>query len=286
MLSRGYGLTMKKTTLKIKMLYPKMGKAEKKKADWIIENPNGLIPLSITELAEKCGCGEATIVRFAKRLDFGGYQELKISLAREEGTSDLTNGITAEDSCYEIFDKVSNDIYCSLELTKNSLNKADLEAAADLILNAGQIMIYGLGNSSAVALDFQHKLLRAGCRAAAFSDNHMQVISAAHLTDKDVAVGISHSGSSKDIVDALKTARERGAKTISITNKGRSPIVKVSDITLFTASNETQYSILGLNSRISQLAIISSIYYYIVNRKDISAEAVEMTERALQNKKF
>lgn len=277
---------MQKTTLKIKLFYPKMGKAEKKIADWIIENPNGLIPLSITELAEKCGCGEATIVRFAKRLDFGGYQELKISLAREEGSSELTNGITTADSCYEIFDKVSNDIYCSLELTKSSLNQQDLEDAANLILNANQISIYGLGNSAAVALDFQHKLLRAGCRAVAFSDNHMQVISAAHLTHSDVAIGISHSGSSKDIVDALKIAHERGAKTISITNKGKSPIVKVSDIALFTASDETQYSILGLNSRISQLAIISSVYYYIANHKAISTEAIEMTESALQNKKF
>lgn len=277
---------MNKTALKIKMLYPKMGNAEKKIADWILENPTGLIPLSITELADKCGCGEATIVRFAKRLEFCGYQELKISLAREEGTSELTNGILPTDSCLEIYEKVSNDIYCSLELTKNSLDADALEKAASSILNADHIMIYGLGNSAAVALDFQHKLLRAGCRAFSFSDNHMQSISASHLTERDVAVGISHSGSSKDIIDALSIARERGATTVAITNKGKSPIVKASDITLFTASNETKYSILGLNSRISQLAIINSIYYYIENRKDISAEAVNLTERALQNKKY
>lgn len=277
---------MNKTALKIKMLYPKMGKAEKKIADWIIENPKGLIPLSITELAESCGCGEATIVRFAKRLDFGGYQELKISIAREEGSSELTNGIKAEDTCYEIFEKVSNDIYCTLEMTKKSLDKNELEAAAEKILNADRIMIYGLGNSASVALDFQHKLLRVGCHAAAFSDNHMQVISASHLTNRDVAVGVSHSGSSKDIIDALKTAGDCGATTISITNKGKSPIVKVSDIALFTASNETEYTILGLNSRIAQLAIVNSVYYYIANRKDVSSAAVNITERALQNKKF
>ena len=115
----------------------------------------------------------------------------------------------------------------------------------------------------------------------------MQAITASHLTDRDVAIGISHSGSSKDIVDALKIARLRGATAISITNKGKSPITKVSDITLFTASNETKYTILGLNSRISQLSIISSIYYYIVyHREGISSEAIKMTETALQNKKY
>ncbi len=278
---------MNKTLLNIKMLYPKMGKAEKRIADWLTENPTGLIPLSITELAEKCGCGEATIVRFAKRLDFSGYQELKISLAREEDTHVLTDGITPDDSCVEIFDKFSNDIYCSLELTKKALDDENLEKAAKLILNAKKVIIYGLGNSAAVALDFQHKLLRAGCYASAFSDNHMQVITASHLSSEDVVIGISHSGSSKDIVEALKIAKECGATTISITNQGKSPITKVSDINLFTASTETQYSILGLSSRISQLAIISSIYYYIVYHRDnFSKEAIDSTEKSLLSKKF
>lgn len=278
---------MNRTMLQIKVQYNEMGKAEKKIADWLAANPGSLIPLSISELADRCGCSEATIVRFARRLGFGGYQELKISIAREEGKTEITEGITKDDSCYEIFGKVANDIYCSLEMTKKELDGKALENAAKAILSAEQVFVYGLGNSAAVALDFQHKLLRAGCRASAFSDNHMQVISASHLTASDVAIGISHSGSSKDIVEALKIAKSRGAVTISITNRGKSPIVKQSDITLFTASPETRYSILGLNSRIAQLAIISSIYYYIVCQQDEQAiNAIEMTERSLQNKKF
>ena len=172
-------------------------------------------------------------------------------------------------------------------MTKNAIDKPSLEKAASTIMSARQVLIYGLGNSASVALDFQHKLLRAGCNAAAFSDNHMQVISASHLTDNDVAIGISHSGSSKDIVEALKIAKSNGATTVAITNKGKSPIVKQSDIVLSTASNETKYSILGLNSRISQLAIVSSIYYYIVYHQNAHAiEAIKMTESSLQNKKF
>ena len=278
---------MNKTMLQIKILYDEMGKAEKKIADWLTENPGDLIPLSISELADRCGCSEATIVRFARRLGFGGYQELKISIAREEGKTEITEGITKYDSCYEIFGKVANDIYCSLEMTKNAIDRTALDKAAAAIMSANETFIYGLGNSASVALDFQHKLMRAGCRASAFSDNHMQVINASHLTERDVAIGISHSGSSKDIVEALKIAKSRGATTIAITNQGKSPILKHSDITLFTASNETKYSILGMNSRIAQLALISSIYYYIVYQQDEQAiEAIEMTERSLQNKKY
>lgn len=277
---------MNKTTLQIKMLYDKMGGAEKRVADWLIKNPGKIISLSISELAEECKCGEATLVRFARRLGFSGYQELKISFAREEGSTKIADGISKEDSCIEIFEKVSNDIYCSLEMTKKSLDTESLETAAKMIMNANKIVIYGLGNSSAVALDFQHKLMRLGYNAIAFSDNHMQSISASHLTKKDVVIGISHSGSSKDIVDALKIAKENGAFSISITNNGKSPIVKQSDVALYTASNETKYSILGLNSRIAQLAIINAIYYYISCQDKKAFNTIKTTEESLQNKKF
>lgn len=278
---------MNRTSLQIKILYDRMGKAEKKIADWLLQNPGGLIPLSITELAEQCGCGEATIVRFARRLGFGGYQELKISLAQEEGRTELNTQIHKTDSCFEILEKVSNDIYCALELTQSVISPEALEQAADALGTANRIAVYGLGNSASVAHDLQHKFLRAGYDAVVYSDNHMQAISAAHLRAGDAAIGISHSGSSKDIVDALRLARDAGAVTIAITNQGKSPILKQSDIVLSTASNETCYSILGLTSRIAQLAIVNALYYRTAYRdEEKSRRAVERTERALLNKKF
>jgi RpiR family carbohydrate utilization transcriptional regulator len=278
---------MDATMLKIKVLYNDMGRAEKKIADWITQHPGELIELSITELAEQCGCGEATIVRFARRLGCSGYQELKISLAREEGTREVSLGIHPADSCYAVFEKVANDIFCSLERTKRVLSGDMLQQAADAIISAGRIVIFGLGNSASVAMDAQHKLMRAGFNAAAYSDNHMQAIAASQTGPGDVAVGISHSGSSRDIVDALKIARSKGATTVCITNKGKSPVTKQSDIVLYTASDETRYSILALNSRISQLAVIDSLYCYLVCQKDENAiSAIESTEQALQSKKY
>jgi len=271
----------------IKVAYDDMGRAEKRIADWITQHNDQLFTLSITELAAKCDCGEATIVRFARRLGLTGYQELKISLARESGNQRISGSVSAEDSPFEVFEKVANGIELSLEMTKKVLKPEKLSKAAEAIINADRVVIYGLGNSSSVAQDMQHKLMRAGINAVAYSDNHMQAISASHLGEKDVAVGISHSGSSKDIVEALRLARERGAVTIAITNQGRSPVTKQSDIVLNTASDETQYSILALNSRISQLALIDSLYFYIVYSLDDDArKAIDQTEQALQSKKF
>jgi len=278
---------MEKTSLKIKMLYDEMGKAEKQIADWIMNNPGKIISLSIVELAEQCKCGEATIVRFSKRLGLNGYQELKISLASEGGTSYVSTNISETDTAFEIYEKVCNDIYMSLEKTKKSLNPDAIEKAAQKLCNAKKIAVFGLGNSASVATDASHKFLRAGLNAVAYSDNHMQVIAASHLTADDVVIGISHSGSSKDIVEALKLAKERGVTTIAITNSGKSPILKQADIVLSTTADETQYNILALNSRIVQLAIIDSLYFYIVcNRSDEALESIKETERALQTKKY
>ena len=268
-------------------MYDEMGRAEKKIADWILKNPGKLIPLSISELADNCKCSEATIVRFARRLGYDGYQALKISLAREENTSNISESITPGDSSYEIFGKVCNDIYCSLERTRKVLDEKALGEAAEKILAANRIITLGLGNSASVAVDMSHKFLRAGCNAVAYTDNHMQAIAASHLAEGDVAIGISHSGSSRDIVDALRIAKERGASTICITNYGKSPIIKVSDIVLQTYSDETRYSILALNSRIAQLAIVDALYFYIVFHKgDAAIAAIAATEKALLSKKY
>ncbi|MBO4283263.1 MAG: MurR/RpiR family transcriptional regulator [Clostridia bacterium] len=277
---------MDRVSLKIKMLYDRLGAAEKKIADWIAANPGKIISLSIVELAEQCKCSEATIVRFSKKIGLEGYQDLKISLA-SENTTTVSTTISAADPADVMFDKVCNEIYCSLELTKKALDPAALSAAAKAICSAGKIAVFGLGNSASVALDAGHKFIRAGLNATAYSDNHMQMIVASHLSVGDVVIGVSHSGSSKDIVDALKVAKEHGATTIAITNVGRSPIDKVADIVLHTSSSETAYSILALNSRIAQLAIVDTLYYYVVfNLSDKAIESIKETERSLQSKKY
>lgn len=278
---------MNKISLNIKMLYDEMGKAEKQIADWILQNPGKIISLSIVELAELCKCSEATIVRFSKRLGMSGYQELKISLAAEGGQSTVSTNISKKDTAYSIYEKVCNDIYLSLEKTKKSLSPDSIALAADKICKAKKIVLFGLGNSAAIAIDASHKFLRAGLNAIAYTDNHMQVIAASHLKENDVAIGISHSGSSKDIVDALKIAKEHKASTIAITNSGKSPILKQSDIVLSTSSEETQYNILALNSRIAQLAIIDALYSYVVmSRSKTATESIQNTELSLLMKKY
>ncbi len=280
---------MESILLKFKDLYSEMGNSERKIADWITMNFQEIMGLSISELAHRCGCGEATIVRFSRRLGLSGYQELKLKIAQESANtaSNGVIGIEDGDSCYEIFNKRINDIAVALENTRSVLDPEEIEKAACVIKDAHRIVIFGLGNSASIAVDAQHKFLRAGLDAIAYCDNHMQAIAASHLHRGDVAIGVSHSGASIDVVDALKISREAGATTVCITNFGNSPINEYSDIVLNTRSDETKYSILAMSSRIAQLAIFDAIYTYIVMHSNKAAvRAIKDAETALHSKKY
>jgi DNA-binding MurR/RpiR family transcriptional regulator len=221
-------------------------------------------------------------------LGLEGYQELKIRVASEIGASStLGSEIETGDDCYEIFRKRIADITASLHNTETVLDREQLGRAAECVMHADRIVIFGLGNSAAIAQDAAHKLLRLGLPAQACCDNHLQAIIASHLKRGSVAIGISHSGASKDIVEAMRLCKIGGATTICITNHGSSPLVAASDIALFTKAEETKHSILAMSSRIAQLAIFDSIYTYIVlNADKASRQAIYNTEAALQNKKY
>ena len=276
---------MNKFMLNIKIRYDTFSKSEKKIADVLLQKPDNVLSLYISDFAKVCKTSEATIVRFAKHLGFDGYQQFKIAIAQEAKTHPINERIKYDDSAAEIFQKVCEDIYCSLEKTKKTLNGDTLEKCCQAILNSNNILVFGLGNSASIAIDASHKMFRLGLNVHAYTDNHLQAIAAAHTDQNSVIIGISHSGRSKDIIQAMETAKLNGATTIAITNLEKAPIDKASDLILHTVSDETNYRILGLCSRISQLAIIDTVYSYIVCHLQNASEQIAKTELALKPKK-
>lgn len=277
---------MNRTLLQAQLMYGDMGKSEKKVADWLFSHSGEVLPYSITELASKCESSEATIVRFSKRLGCSGYQELKIVLAQESEKKVIAPHITDSDDCYEIFEKICNDAYMSLERTKRTLSADAMARAAKVISESGKIVLIGLGASASVAEDASNKFLRAGCNCAAYADTHMQAIAVSQLKRGDTLIGISQSGSSKDIVEAMKRAKSRGATTISITSKEKSPISRQSDIMLLTDTEETRHSTLGLNSHMARLVVIDALCYKIVYQNVARAFSVGEGEAELQSKRI
>ena len=276
---------MNRTLLQAQLLYNDMGKSEKRVADWLFSHSGEILPYSITDLASMCESSEATIVRFSKRLGCSGYQDLKIALAREHDKKVIAPTITSEDDCFSIFEKVCNDAYMSLERTKKTLSPEAMSAAVKAIAESGRVVLIGLGASAQVAEDASNKLLRAGCNSVAYADTHMQAIAVSQLRPGDTVIGISQSGASKDIVESMKIAKSRGARTIAITSRERSPIARHSQIVLLTDTEETRHSSLGLNSHIARLIVIDALCYKLVYENADRAQAVVKEEAELNKTK-
>jgi DNA-binding MurR/RpiR family transcriptional regulator len=280
------GKSLNRTLLQAQLLYNDMGKSEKRVADWLFSHSGEILPYSISDLASMCESSEATIVRFSKRLGCSGYQDLKIALAREHDKKVIAPTITADDDCFSIFEKVCNDAYMSLERTKKTLSPEAMTAAVEAIANSGRVVLIGLGTSAQVAEDASNKLLRAGYNSVAYADTHMQAIAVSQLKRGDTVIGVSQSGASKDIVESMKVAKSRGARTIAITSRERSPIARLSEIVLLTDTEETRHSTLGLNSHLARLVVIDALCYKLVYENAEHAQALGEGEAELKAKRI
>ena len=274
---------------RLKGVYRSLNPAEKKVSHYILAYPEEVIGLSITEVAENSKASEATVVRVSQLVGYQGFQELKIMLAKDLGSffAEIPEEIKRGDSMSEVTAKVLQTNIQAIRDTLDVLDVGEMERTVKAISNARRADFYGVGASGIVALDAQSKFLRINIESMAFIDPHLQAISAALLTKRDVAVGISHSGSTKDIVDSLSLAKSSGATVICITNHMRSPIAKISDIKLFTASREATFRSGAIASRIAQLSVIDVLFLgVLMSRYDSTVKSLEKTTEAVKTKRY
>lgn len=274
------------TVLKIQAMRDSFSKSEKRVADAIIADPQEVIYASVAELADRSKVSDPTVVRTCKKIGFNGYQDLKITLARElvNPLQAIHEEVTVEDNIQTVISKVFQSTVSTLNFTRDTLKPENVDHAVKAIKSARKIVIIGVGNSHAISLDLQHKLMRLGINAKAFSDPHMAAIALSYMDQRDIVFCISHSGSSREVVDLAMQAKQNGAVIISLSNIGISPLSRIADIALHTASNETKYRIFGQSSRIAQLAVIDVLYTLIVLHSDQSGELI--VENALKNRKY
>ena len=266
-----------------------LSKMERKTAECMAENQDKLIYASITELAELAGTSEGTVTRVCTKLGYSGFQALKVSVARElvSQQEKIHEDLKADSPPEMIIDKIFSSAIHTLTMTRKALDGKAVAGSIDALCRARRIVVIGNGNSGAIALDAQHKFLRIGLNVSAYTDDHMQMIAVVSMTKDDVLIAISHSGSSRDVAEAMQVAKENGATVISITNNGISPVSKLADIRLYTYSQETKYRTYAISSRMAELTIIDTLYTGVSLRLgDKAIQNFEALEKALVVKKY
>lgn len=254
------------TILRAKMSTLRAG--ERKVANIIIERPNEIRQLSILDLAERSGVSEATVMRLCHALGCRGYSDFKVRMIEDLAVAHAAGTRVAGESYAEVLkgDTIAvvvrkvlrMDIQALLD-TMAVIDTAQIDAAVTLLLNARRVECYGIGGSGPVVQDAAYRLLRVGVTASACIDSHLQVVHAALLGPQDVALCISHSGVTRDTVDALLTAREAGARTIALTSFPDSPLAREADIKLLTAAVGSRWRTDAIPARIVQLSLIDAL---------------------------
>ncbi|MFF3099491.1 MurR/RpiR family transcriptional regulator [Viridibacillus arvi] len=266
--------------------YNSFTNTEKKVADYILENIKDVLYMSITDLADACNVGESSVFRFCKTMDLKGYQEFKIVLAHsislDNETPQLSSMITMQDTIGELASKVLSSNVNALTETYNLITEKDISNAVESMVQAERIHFFGVGSSLMTAMEAKNKFMRITNKTECSLDSHLQVMSAALMTEKDVAILISYSGSTKDTIEVAKVAKESGAKIISITRFAKSPLTSFSDITLLCGANEGPLQGGSLTAKIAQLYLLDLLYFEYfkrtnkeaVHNKELTAKAV------------
>ncbi|MDF2801381.1 MAG: transcriptional regulator, RpiR family [Anaerocolumna sp.] len=270
---------------KIEQNYDKFTKLEKRVADVVFENPQKVLYTSITDLAEMCGVGDTTVFRFCKALKLNGYQDFKMLLAQDIANTNGVNNILAgaidlEDDVKTICEKALTTNIAALNETFNLLDFNAVSKAVELMSSAKRIHFFGMGSSGLIALEAKHKFMRIMPNVEFVSDCHMQYMAASLLGGNDLAIFISYSGSTKDMIEMQKIAKQNGCKTICITRYARSPITNFADLVLQCGSNEGPLDGGASSTIMVQLYIIDVLYlqYFIKHNVESRINKSKTTE--------
>ncbi len=239
---------------------------ERTVADFVLRHAEDLLHLSITDLATRLRVSQATVIRFCKHLGYHGYHEFKILLARDIGREslDIYPDLSSKDDAGSVLRKTVRLSMQSLQDTLSTLDGADLERASGAVSRASLVVLFGLGGSGGIATIGLQRLLHIGIPAFACTDTSTFDRISSQLRPRNVALGITHSGSTIEIVKALNTARQRGATTIALTNYVESAVARQADIVLLTGAAQTPLASEAGASRIAQLAVVDALCARII----------------------
>ncbi len=276
--------------VRVRSLMPELAPAERRVAEVALADPAGVSARTISELAVAGKTSETTVVRFCRAVGFSGYPELRLALATAAAQEEAAGGhgvvggdISAKDSLADVIAKIGYADAGAVEDTVAQLDVAVLEKVVGKVSQARRVDLYGVGASSFVALDLQQKLHRIGLVVFAWPDPHAALTSAALLGSGDVAIGMSHTGTTQDTIEALSLAKRNRATTVAVTNFPRSPITRVADLVLTTAARETTFRSGAMASRIAALTVVDCLFVGVAQRNFADTRrALERTYQAVR----
>lgn len=264
--------------------------AEKKIADFILENKEDVIDMTVAELAQASGTSDATVSRFCRKCGFKGFHHLKMNLTREVAEErnqkvQVSNDISLEDIPQTLQNILANKV-AELTQTIAMMDVENLKEILKKIRGARMVQLAAVGNTIPVAMDGAFKFNQIGIPAVSGTILETQMAYTFNLGTDDVVILISNSGHSRRLLKMAEGARENGATVIAITNNPESPVAKASDYHITTATREKLLMEEFCFSRVASVAVMEILYLLLAAEDDNSYGNIRRHEVAISDDKI
>jgi RpiR family carbohydrate utilization transcriptional regulator len=272
-------------SIRIRGVYPSLKTALQKVAKLILSKPEMVIYATVNEVAAAAQVSEATVMRFCRILDFKGFQDFKIALARElfAPSPGKPDAVAASDVPAALVRQVYRANIAVLEETLEVLDLKQLEQAAQDLLNCRRLAVIGVSGSGLVVPYADLLFNSIGLSARGYTERYQILTAAALLTVADVLLAISPGGDSQEILDAARVAKDNGARVIAITSNSLSPLSRMADLVLLTAARDMTRPRNGLPSFLCEISVIDSLFALLqLARPNESRENLAKIEKVLQ----
>lgn len=273
---------------RIRATLPSLIPSDARVAREILENPEGVIHLSVGDVASAAGTSASTVVRCCQRLGFRGFQHLKIALA-QDGVHNrgLEHHDAAKGSSHEILGRVLSSAARVLQDSLSTVGIREFEEAVGVLRRARRVLFVGVGTSAPLAQDAAYRFLTIGVRAEAPPDVHAQHVAARLLKPGDVCFAVSHTGATRETVTSVKAARESGATTVAVTSFSQSPITEFTQIVLVAGGPELSFRLEAMTSRIAHLSVLDALIVAVaIKTRKRSNAALDTTADVLGEHRY
>ncbi len=273
----------------IRARIPSLAPSEARVARRILADPEAVMFQSVTELAGNADTSLSTVVRFCQTIGLRGFQDLKLALARESipAVRRLQGDVEQGDPPGVVLKKILHADAGALGDAEDVVTHADFERLVETVATARRMLFVAVGTSAPLAEDAAYRLTTLGLDARAPADVHVQHVSAAMLGPGDLCFAVSHTGSTRETLAAVETARDAGATTAALTSFARSPLTDLVDVAVVAGSRETAFRVEAMASRLVHLAVLDALFVAVALRDPERAQRfLDRTGQVLTEHRF
>ena len=248
-----------KTLLKIRETYSSFHGNYIRIADCILQNPGLLIRDKVSDVAAACKCDNAQIIRFCQKLGFKGFSDMKRAISHDliplQTKVDI-DSVSKGSGFSRLLEDFRKDYLQTVNDTLAVCDEKAVMQTVGYIKKARKIMLCGFGASGIVCEDLQMKLVHMGYPAFYHSKPTLNRMMCSLLGKNDLMIVVSFRGENAEIINYADVAKKNGCPITAVTNYSNSPLALLSDTVLLSSSEEDDFRIGAMTSRMSQLMVI------------------------------